>query len=376
LFLSCNLWAVTQEASLLGVVRDESGAVIAGAKVTLIRLATGEKMQRSTNASGNYEFSRIQDGSYVLRAQQANFETQERRVVVGPGEDLHLDFALRVFKITESVDVTDMVNVLCTVTDKRGRLVTDLTQRDFLIKEDGKRQRVASFLRETTLPLTVAILVDSSLSVQPILEIEKQTAKEFLRAVLREQDVAIVVNFDRNLSVHTDFSADTTTLAKDIDSIVLGKGTSLHDAVLSTCQRLMTQGGRKVIVLISDGEDTTSQARFRDAIEFTRRAGAVVYAISNRVDTSTGGDDQTLRKYAQETGGRAFFSSQASGIRHAFSAIQEELRRQYSVSYESTNTAQDGSFRRVAVTLPSHPDLKVRSNKGYFAAKSVPLSRQ
>ena len=222
----------------------------------------------------------------------------------------------------------------------------------------------------------MAILVDSSLSVQPILEIEKQTAKEFLRAVLREQDVVIVVNFDRNLSAHTDFSADTTTLAKDIDSIVLGKGTSLHDAVLSTCQRLMTQGGRKVIVLISDGEDTTSQARFRDAIEFTRRAGAVVYAISNRIDTSTGGDDQTLRKYAQETGGRAFFSSQASGIRHAFSAIQEELRRQYSLSYESTNTAQDGSFRRVAVTLPRHADLKVRSNRGYFAAKSVPLSGQ
>jgi len=360
-------------ADIHGTIRDKSGGVIAAARVS-VQSAAGERREAVTNGTGYYAFARVAPGKYVVIAQHTDFRIQEKRsVVAGVRESLRVDFVLEIVESIDSVDVSDMISLLCTVTDKQGRLITDLTAADFLVKEDGKTQTIARFVRETTLPLTVAVLIDSSLSVQPILPLEKQTAKEFLRTVLREQDLALVVNFDREVFVPPDFSMDFTQLEKAVDSIQLGQGTSLHQAVHSVCMaRLINLGGRKVIVLISDGDDTTSRIGFDDALEANLRADVIVFAISNRLKSSAQQGDRTLRRYPADTGGRAFFPSTADELQMAFKAIERELRGQYSLSYNSSNPSLDGEFRRVKISLPRHEGLKVRSKKGYFAPAAGP----
>ena len=371
--LNASIASEGVSAGIHGTIRDKSGGVIVAARVTLLS-AGGDKREMVTNGAGAYAFGRIAPGEYVVIAQHPDFRMQERRsAITGLKERLRVDFILEIVESIESVDVSDMVSLLCTVTDKQGRLITGLAAADFLVKEDGKTQAIARFARETTLPLTVVVLVDSSLSVQPILQLEKQTAKAFLRTVLREQDLALVVSFNREISLPSDFSADLTHLQQAVDSIQLGQGTSLHQAVHSVCMdRLINLGGRKVIVLISDGDDTTSVVRFRDAMEATQRADVIVFAISNRLKSSAQQGDQALKRYAADTGGRAFFPSTRDELQMAFQAIERELRGQYSLSYNSSNFSLDGKFRRVKISLPRHQGLKVHAKKGYFAPAAGP----
>jgi VWFA-related protein len=265
----------------------------------------------------------------------------------------------------------DLVNVIFTVTEGN-RLVPNLGKEDFLVDEDGRRQEISYFAKEVTLPLTVAILVDTSPSVQPVLDLEKRTAVDFLSAVLRKQDLALVMNFDRSVSLVQDFTADIRRLTRGIQSLSIGGGTSVHDAVfLASDEKLKHETGRKAIILISDGADTTSKLKIKDGIEAAQRADVIIYAISNRAGSGLfgGGDDGTLKKYAEATGGRAFFPSKPEDFKKAFDAIQEELRSQYVISYNSRNTLKDGGYRAIRITVPNQKNLKVRSKKGYYAAK-------
>ncbi|PYV90671.1 MAG: VWA domain-containing protein, partial [Acidobacteria bacterium] len=178
----------------------------------------------------------------------------------------------------------DLVNVLFTVTDGNGRLVTNLNKESFLVDEDGKKQQITYFSKEVTLPLTLAILIDTSPSVEPILGVEKETAMEFLQTVLRKEDLALVMNFDRSVSLLQDFTSDTRRLNKAIQSVSIGSGTSVHDAVFLACdEKLKQETGRKAIILISDGGDTTSKLKIKDGIESAQRADVIIYAISNRI---------------------------------------------------------------------------------------------
>jgi Ca-activated chloride channel homolog len=268
----------------------------------------------------------------------------------------------------------DLVNVLFTVTEGSGRMVPDLKREDFVVEEDGRPQEVSHFSREVTLPLTLAILIDTSPSVESVLEMEKQTATEFLHAVLRKQDLALVMNFDRSVSLLQDFTPDLRLLSKAIRSVSIGGGTSVHDAVfLAADEKLKRETGRKAIILISDGGDTTSKLKIKEAIEAAQRADTIIYAISNRASGSLfggGGDDGTLKRYAEATGGRAFFPSKPQDFRKAFDAIQEELRSQYLISYTSTNALKDGGYRSIRISTPNQRNLKIRAKKGYYAAKS------
>jgi Ca-activated chloride channel family protein len=268
----------------------------------------------------------------------------------------------------------DLVNVLFTVTEGNGRLVADLKREDFVVEEDGRPQEVTYFSREVTLPLTLALLIDTSPSVESVLELEKQTATEFLHAVLRKQDLALVMNFDRGVSLLQDFTSDVRLLSKAIRSVSIGGGTSVHDAVFLACdEKLKTETGRKAIVLISDGGDTTSKLKIKEAIEAAQRADVIVYAISNRSGGPLfggGGDDGTLKKYAEATGGRAFFPSKPQDFKKAFDTIQEELRSQYLISYTSSNPLKDGGYRSIKVSAPGQKNLRIRAKKGYYAAKS------
>lgn len=371
--LNASMVSEALSSDIHGTIRDKSGGVIVAARVTVLS-AGGDRREMVTNGTGAYAFARIAPGEYVVIAQHPDFRIQERKsVVTEVRERLRVDFILEIVESTESVDVSDMVSLLCTVTDKQGRLITGLAAADFLVKEDGKTQTIARFARETTLPLTVVVLVDSSLSVQPILQLEKQTAKDFLRTVLREQDLALVANFNREISLPPDFSADLTQLEQAVDSIQLGQGTSLHQAIHSVCmERLIHLGGRKVIVLISDGDDTTSLLRFHDAREATQRSDVIVFSISNRLKSSARQGDQALKRYATDTGGRAFFPSKSDELQMAFKAIERELHGQYSLGYNSSNSSLDGKFRRVEISLPRHQGLKVHAKKGYFAPAAGP----
>ena len=267
----------------------------------------------------------------------------------------------------------DLVNVIFTVTEGNGRMVPGLNKEDFLVEEDGRKQEVSHFAREVTLPLTLALLIDTSPSVQPVLDLEKQTAIEFLHAVLHKEDLALVMNFDRGVSLVQDFTADIRRLSKAIQSVAIGGGTSVHDAVFLACdEKLKRETGRKAIILISDGGDTTSKLKIKDAIESAQRADVIIYAISNRSGGpffGGGGDDGTLKRYAETTGGRAFFPSKPQDFKKAFDAIQEELRSQYILSYSSTNTMKDGGYRALKVIVPNQKNLKVRAKKGYYASK-------
>lgn len=367
--LNALMVSEAKSADIYGTIRDQTGGFIVAAKVSLLS-AGGDRRETVTNAAGGYAFSRVGPGDYVVIAEHPDFRLQEKKFVAGAAEKVRIDFILQIVESAESIDVSDMITLLCTVTDRQGRLITDLSVADFLVKEDGRIQRIERFARETTPPLTVVVLVDSSLSVEPILHLEKQTAKEFLRTVLREQDLALVANFDREIVLPPDFSVDLLQLDKAVDGIRTGQGTSLHQAIHEVCmRRLMNLGGRKVIVLITDGDDTTSLLRFQNAMQAAQRADVIVFAISNRLNSTASDGDRTLKRYAADTGGKAFFPSKPHELKMAFKAIEQELRGQYSLSYNSSNPSLDGKFRRVKISLPQprHQGLRVHAKKGYFA---------
>ncbi|MFN8007192.1 MAG: VWA domain-containing protein [Terriglobia bacterium] len=268
----------------------------------------------------------------------------------------------------------DLVNVVFTVTEGNNRFVSNLNKEDFQVEEDGKPQEIGYFAKEVTLPLTLGLLIDTSPSVESILETEKTTAVEFLRAVLRKQDLALVMNFDRSVTLVQDFTADLRRLEKAIRSVSIGGGTSVHDAIyLASDEKLKAETGRKAIILISDGSDTTSKLKMKEALEAAQRADIIIFAISTPVIGPLmmgGGDSGVLKKYADSTGGRAFFPSKAQEFQKCFDAIQDELRSQYVLSYTSTNANKDGSFRSIKISVLNQKGLKVRAKKGYYAPKA------
>ncbi len=274
---------------------------------------------------------------------------------------------------TLRVDV-DLVNVLCTVQTRQGQFVTDLKRQDFRIEEDGVTQSVTHFAREVTLPLTLGILIDTSPSVQDILPLEQRAAIEFLRTVLKKNDLAMIINFDRSVSLIQDFTNSLDLLEKAIGLLDIGGGTSLHDAVFLACdEKLRHESGRKAIVLISDGGDTTSKLKIREAIETAQRADTVIYAISNRIGgfyRRAYSNSGALKKYARATGGTAFFPNRPQKFRRAFEAIETELRSQYLLSYQSSNGKRDGGYRTIKVKLQNKRGLRVKARKGYYARSS------
>jgi VWFA-related protein len=275
----------------------------------------------------------------------------------------------------------DLVNVPFTVTDRHGRFVSGLTAKDFSVEEDGRRQEIRNFARENELPLTLAMLIDTSPSVRPVFDEEKATANAFLESILRSKDLALVIGFDRSVTLVQDYTENIRLLRKAIEELETGGGTSIYDAVYLACKdKLSTEAGRKAIILISDGEDTTSKVKFNEALISAHQSDTVIYAISNSVRGGLfpygrrgrggfgGGDIGTLRKFSTETGGATFVVSNQNTFSKIFDQIAQELRSQYSLGYNSTNTARDGRFRQIKI-IPRDSSYTVRARKGYYAAK-------
>lgn len=271
----------------------------------------------------------------------------------------------------------DYVSVLFTVTDKKNRYITNLKSSEFTVYEDDKPQTIQIFRGETDLPLKIALLVDASASITGKLKFEQEAAIEFLQSILRrKQDEALLITFDAGVELVQDFTDDIDQLSKAIRAIRAGGGTAFYDAVYRVCQeKLLTQKGnyRKVIIVITDGDDNQSRATRTEAIELAQRAEAAIYAISTNssgfaLDLKGGSHkfDKILKDMSDETGGRVFFPFKAQDLAQSFQDIGRELRSQYNLGYSPTNITRDGKFRTIRI-VAQQKNLRVKARRGYFA---------
>jgi Ca-activated chloride channel family protein len=277
-----------------------------------------------------------------------------------------------------------IVRLPITVLDKKDQPVAGLGASDFEIFEDKQPQRIESFTDEKTgIPVHVAVLLDISGSTAGKLGFEKEAAKDFLYTVVRaRKDRGAFAVFDDNINLLQDFTDKLDLLDKAVDSVKKpGSDTALWDAVWLICdEKMRSAPGRRVIVLITDGVDTASRARLKDAIEIAQATETTVFAISTKaglsgvvpgVEMGTPKDtgDRELDRLCGETGGKAFFIGDKLGLEKSFSRVAKELRAQYVVTYKPAR-AFDGSYRRIEVKLASDRDgLRVRTRRGYTATK-------
>jgi len=271
-----------------------------------------------------------------------------------------------------SADVT-RVNLLFTVSDKKGRFVNDLLREDFEIVEGKKAQTIVEFSAETNLPLRLAILIDTSNSIRDRFKFQQEAATDFINAVLRPgQDKAMVVSFDMSAELVTDLTDDVQKLSDAIRGLRPGGGTAMYDAIFFACRDKLMQDQplskfRRAMVILSDGEDNQSRWTREQALEMAHKADVVIYAIStNRSGVETDGD-KILKYFALETGGLAFFPFKAQDMAQDFSNIASELRHQYSVLFRPEPFVADGLYHAVKVVVKNRKELVVRARHGYYA---------
>jgi VWFA-related protein len=267
------------------------------------------------------------------------------------------------------------VNLIFTVTDKKGHFITGLNQSSFgLLDNQMNPEAVLRFTQQTNLPLRVGIMLDTSNSIRQRFQFEQDSAIEFLLQVLHRNDRAFVEGFDVETEVAQDFTNNVDLLNQGIRKLRPGGGTALYDALYKTCRDQMltlreTDAVRKALILVSDGEDNYSHALESDAIKECQRAETIVYTISTDVSpTRTKGDD-VMREIAEATGGRVFYPEKIEDVSQGFMSIEEELRSQYSLVYRPANFKQDGAFRTIYLQARD-PRYQVRARKGYFAPKA------
>ncbi len=269
----------------------------------------------------------------------------------------------------------DEVNVLFIATDRHGKFVRNLNQRDFTILDDHKPpQAIVNFRRETDLPLEVGLLVDTSGSVRSRFDFEQEAAVSFLQHTLRPGfDKAFVMGFSAHAQVAQDFTDNVMLLATGVHSLRNGGGTALYDAIYRACRDKLSKERtdhpvRRAVIIISDGEDNQSEVSRAQAIEMAQRAEVIVYAISTDDSGLILRGDKVLQQLADATGGRAFFPYKMKDIRNSFTAIEDELRSQYAVSYRPADFDADGRYRSIEI-IALKKDLQVRARKGYFAPR-------
>jgi Ca-activated chloride channel family protein len=276
------------------------------------------------------------------------------------------------------------VRLPITVVDKKGQFVSGLTKNDFLILEDKVPQQVETFADDLgeALPLYVAVLMDTSPSTAGKLKFEQESAMNFIHTVVRpRRDRVLFATFDHEINLRQDFTDKLDLLDKAVDGVKkLGNQTALFDAVWQFCdEKLRSVAGRRVLVIISDGEDTYSRANIRDAIDIAQRTETTIYAISTKagfLSTVPGVEagevkdkkDRDMTTLAEETGGVAFFTGDMLSLERSFTRISRELRAQYLVTYKPLNDRYDGSFRKIEVKLAAgRSGLKIRTKHGYKA---------
>jgi VWFA-related protein len=287
------------------------------------------------------------------------------------------------------VDV-DVVNLYCAVRNKQNALVSTLEKNDFELAEDGVKQTIKYFSRETDLPLTIGLLVDVSNSQQNLIEIERRAAASFFSSVLKKKDVAFLISFGADSELLQDLTGSPRLLQEGLNRMKLNggysgptsgpvptmtkpRGTVLYDAVyLASNEMLAKEVGRKAIILITDGDDQGSRETMKAAIEAAQKADAIIYGILYVDRQFYGGlgmgysGEGVLKQMAEETGGRLFQVDRKNPLDAIFTQIQQEMRTQYAIGYTPTNGKKDGTFRKIDLRANTR-DLKVQVRKGYYA---------
>ena len=266
------------------------------------------------------------------------------------------------------------VPLLFTFTDKKNRFITDLERNDFQVFDNGKKQSIREFVRESDLPLRIGIVLDTSNSVRTRFRFEQEAAIEFVRNVLQEEkDKAFLVSFDTRAELLVDFTNNIEKLSEGIRSTRAGGGTALYDAIYYACRDKLPEDWppeqfRRALVILGDGEDNHSTVTRDMALEMAHKAEAVVYAIStNRTRQKIAGD-KVLRRFTRETGGLDFHPLKARDMEQSFADIANELRHQYFILYSPTDFAADGSFHRVRIKAKARGKTAlVRARRGYYA---------
>jgi Ca-activated chloride channel homolog len=269
----------------------------------------------------------------------------------------------------------DEVNVLFIATDKRGKFVRNLNEKDFAILDDHKPpQSIVNFRRETDLPIQLGLLIDTSGSVRGRFDFEEEAADSFLQKTVRPNfDKAFVVGFNGRSQMMQDFTDNGALLSAAVHRLQDGGGTALYDAIYRACHDNLIKDhedrpSRRAIVVVSDGEDNQSDFSEAQAIEMAQRAEVIIYAISTDDSGLILRGDKVLQRIADATGGRAFFPYKMKDIKNSFSAIEDELRSQYIVSYHPADFEANGRYRPIEITALKK-DLQVRSRKGYYAPR-------
>jgi len=272
------------------------------------------------------------------------------------------------------LDVT-RVNMLFTVTDKKGRFVTDLTEKDFEVYESKKKQNIQQFTAESDLPLRLAILIDTSNSIRERFRFEQEAASTFIKEVVRRgTDKATIVSFDTNAELVTDLTDQVQELDRGIMRLRPGGGTAFYDAVFfASRDKLMKDQPRdkfrRAIIIVSDGEDNQSHVTRDQALEMAQKADAVIYAISTNITHIETEGDKVLRYFTAETGGQAFFPFKVEDLEQSFENIANELRHQYNIFYRPEPLLTDGLYHAVQLKVKDRKDYIVRARKGYYAPK-------
>jgi len=301
---------------------------------------------------------------------------------------------------------TNLTNIFFTAADKNKRFISDLKAEDIRVLEDGQPQEIFTFQTNIDLPLSLAILIDTSASEERTLPDEKEAARAFLENVLRaNKDEAAVVSFTGDTTLEQGFTGNVERLRRAIDRVefippsgYIGGGvvvngtppisgtnqaiagsTAIWDAVWATSEELISasaENTRRAIILLTDGDDTSSRMKIHDAIERAQKADALVYAIGIGDRYTFNVDEGSLRKIAEQTGGRAYFPRHERDLHDAFAQIQRDLREQYLVAYSPSNKNRDGSYRRIEIQLVNptlkQQNLKLNYRSGYFAKSAAP----
>jgi len=287
---------------------------------------------------------------------------------------------------------TGLVKLVATVSDRRHNFVTDLEQKDFKVTENGKPEPIQFFGRETNLPLRVGLLLDTSNSIRVRLHFEQDAAIDFLENTLvRHRDMAFLMTFDNEPQIIQDYTDDPSILADAIQRQRAGGGTSLNDAIYVASQKLenapLPAGEnnevRRVLVVISDGDDNLSDRATSEAIEMAERAEVSIYTISTSTDwlATTTGDrptklfktpgDKVLENFSVQTGGRVFFPYKVDDLAESFHDIGTELRSQYFIAYAPSTPPENGQYRKIDVQVPDRKGLTVRTRKGYYSSSKT-----
>ena len=277
---------------------------------------------------------------------------------------------------TLKVDVK-LVNVYVTVTDAHGGPVAGLKKENFTLQEDGRDQTISVFDKESAVPLSIALAIDTSLSTRHDLPLEQASAKRFAHAIMRPVDALSVFGFSETVLQSTSYTSDLKRIDDGIDHIRLGAATALFDAVFLASRSLDRRQGRKVLVLITDGGDTVSKVDYKEAVRAAEEAEGIVYSIivvpiENSAGRETGGE-HALIQLSEDTGGKYYYATSMSQLDEAFRQISDELRTQYLLAYYPSERTSNSQFRRIQVSVSGPPDTaiyRVRHRAGYYTSKS------